>query len=125
MDMCLIFLFFSDTTIPTLICPPSRKISFGQGDINHTFYFTVNPPSITATDLNTLNPATFIPSTLVLTRNDINQVKTITASISDIAGNTATCRFQYMAVGEKIIFTNCVSSKLISLIYDCTSLSER
>ncbi|KAL4239882.1 Calcium ion binding [Mactra antiquata] len=107
-----------DTLKPGLTCPSSSFVYLSEdGDSQFVDFSSL---SYTATDLNDIDDDSvqFSPSSYTFTKTDLYQRKSIFLSVSDIAGNTETCSFEYTALpleGSPLALTKPIDSD-----YECT-----
>jgi hypothetical protein len=109
----IFFCSFTDVTPPVVSCPLSSTISnLDQRGETFEFDFATNlVNSVGVTDLNTYGNAQFIPDKYTFTEADLYRPKVVTVRVTDTAGNTGSCSFEYTAVSKYLsyfFFVNCL-----------------
>ncbi|XP_060563936.1 uncharacterized protein LOC132723281, partial [Ruditapes philippinarum] len=89
-----------DVTPPVVSCPSSSTISnLDQRGETFEFDFATNlGNSVGVNDLNTYGNAQFIPEKYTFTETDLYRPKVVIVQVTDTAGNTGSCSFEYTAV---------------------------
>ena len=91
-------MYFTDRTKPDITCPASVIVELELDTDERFFDFTRLPftdPAYTEFDLNAISSRVFNYNNYTFTAADLYETLEISLSVSDSAGNVATCRFHY------------------------------